>query len=82
MNNYELKQQLQNGIVSVVFTKLDGSTRTLKCTLLPEYLPAVEPSAEAQLLTEESERPTIRVWDVENNGWRSFRFDSVRSVIL
>lgn len=80
MNNYELKQQLQNGIVTVVFTKADGTTRTMKCTLLPEYLPPAQPSENAQLLTEDVERPTISVWDVENNGWRSFRFDSIRSI--
>lgn len=82
MNNYELKQQLQNGIVTVVFTKADGTTRTMKCTLLPEYLPPAQPSGSAQLLTEEAERQSISVWDVENNGWRSFRFNSIRSISI
>ena len=40
MNKYELKQQLQGSVVSVVFTKADGTERTMRCTLLAEYLPA------------------------------------------
>jgi hypothetical protein len=38
-----------------------------------------------QLLTEASpkaENPnTISVWDIENNGWRSFRLDSVKTLL-
>jgi hypothetical protein len=39
MNKHELKEIIQNGVVTVVFTKKDGTERTMKCTLLPEYLP-------------------------------------------
>lgn len=85
MNKYELKETLQNGIVTVSFTKSDGTERTMKCTLIPEYIP-VKPVAEGQqLLTEgltRQENPnTISVWDLENNGWRSFRLDSVKSIV-
>jgi len=84
MNKHELKQTLENGVVTVVFTKVDGSERTLKCTLLPEYMPSgVAPGQ--QLLTEGSPRVenpnTISVWDIENNGWRSFRLDSVKTLL-
>jgi hypothetical protein len=81
---YELKQILDNNIVTVVFTKVDGTERELKCTLLPEYLPSKPVVAGQQLLTEgltRAENPnTISVWDMENNGWRSFRTDSVKNV--
>jgi hypothetical protein len=84
MNKHELKQTLENGVVTVVFTKVDGTERTLKCTLLPEYMPSdVAPGQ--QLLTEASPRAenpnTISVWDIENNGWRSFRLDSVKTLL-
>lgn len=84
MNKHELKETLQNGIVTVVFTKTDGSERTMKCTLLPEYLPnQVAPGQ--QLLTEalpRAENPnTISVWDIESQGWRSFRLDSVKTLL-
>lgn len=85
MNKYELKETLQNGIVTVTFTKSDGTERTMKCTLIPEYIP-VKPVAEGQqLLTEgltRAENPnTLSVWDLESAGWRSFRIDSIKSIL-
>lgn len=83
IDRYELKQVLENSITTVVFTKVNGEQREMKCTLLSEYLPKTD-VAEKQLLTEsltKKENPsTMVVWDVENNGWRSFRIDSVNSI--
>lgn len=82
MNKHELKEILNNGVVTVVFTKADGTERTMKCTLLPEYMPATIQQPQ-QLLTENVrvENPnTLSVWDIESNGWRSFRLDSVKSI--
>lgn len=80
MNKHELKEMLVNGVVTVTFVKVDGTERTMKCTLLPEYLPTnVAPGQ--QLLTESLPKAensnTISVWDIESQGWRSFRIDSV-----
>jgi len=81
-DKHTLVQQLHNGVVSVVFTKADGSTRTMKCTLQDEYLPE-----QVLLLEGEEAKPKrvmpeslVTVWDVEANGWRSFHIDSVQSV--
>lgn len=83
MNKYELKEILNNGVATIVFTKTDGTERTMKCTLLPEYMPANIHQSQ-KLLTEETQRVenpnTVSVWDIENNGWRSFRIDSVKSI--
>lgn len=82
MNKHELKQVLSNGVATVVFTKVDGTERTMKCTLLPEYMPS-EVVQGQQLLTENAkpENPnTISVWDIESNGWRSFRLDSIKTI--
>jgi hypothetical protein len=84
MNKHELKEMLVNGVVTVTFVKVDGTERTMKCTLLPEYLPTnVAPGQ--QLLTEslpKVENPnTISVWDIESQGWRSFRIDSVKTLL-
>jgi hypothetical protein len=84
-DKYELKEVLSNSVATVVFTKVDGTERELKCTLLPEYLPQKPVVEGQQLLTEglpKAENPsTLAVWDMENNGWRSFRTDSVKAVI-
>ena len=83
-DKYELKEILCNTVSTVVFTKIDGTERELKCTLLPEYLPAKPVVEGQQLLTEalpRKENPdTLAVWDMESNGWRSFRTDSVKAV--
>ena len=83
-DKYELKQILSNTVSTVVFTKVDGTEREMKCTLLPEYLPQKPVVEGQQLLTEgltRTENPgTLAVWDMESNGWRSFRLDSVKAV--
>lgn len=81
MSKYELKEQLQNGIFTVVFEKVDGTVREMQCTLNKEHLPP-------QLLTEEQNAAKIRtenpdvlcVWDMENNGWRSFHVSKVKEI--
>jgi len=80
LNKFELKEILENGVVTVVFEKVDGTIREMKCTLLTEYLPV----SDKQLLTEEVIRKendsSISVWDVENNGWRAFRLESIKEI--
>lgn len=83
MNRHELKEVLQNGVVTVVFTKVDGTERSMKCTLLPEYMPENVAQGQ-QLLTENTkvENPnTLSVWDIDNGGWRSFRVDSIKNIL-
>jgi len=84
MNKYELKEKFQNGIATVVFEKTDGTERVLKGTLLAEYLPSKDFDDTTD--TPEKERKQneniLAVWDLENNGWRSFRVDSVKRLIV
>jgi hypothetical protein len=64
----------------VVFTKVDGTTRHMRCTLKAEFLPESDRRASGSLLTEgdgASER--ISVWDLDVGEWRGFRVDSVQS---
>lgn len=81
-DKYTLKEQLKNGIVTVVFEKADGTIRSMQCTLASEFMPPT-------LLTEEQEAAKVRtensdllaVWDVESNGWRSFHVSAVKHVL-
>ena len=65
---------LEQSPVEVVFTKKDGTERAMKCTLMEKFLPE----------TVGSDRPrndeTLAVYDLEKEGWRSFRWDSVKQV--
>lgn len=83
-DKYELKEVIQNNVVTVTFEKVNGDERTMKCTLIPEYLPNKVEDGK-QLLTENVSREnpsSLAVWDVESNSWRSFRYESVKSVQL
>lgn len=75
-----LKQTLENGVHTVVFTKLNGEVRELYCTLDPEELPV----SDKQLLTEETPKKenddALAVWDLDKKAWRAFRLDSIIEV--
>lgn len=66
---------LKENVAEVVFTKVDGTTRTMKCTLKSEFLPP-------QVDIEENapRKNAVAVWDLEKGSWRSFRVDSVTSI--
>ena len=76
----QLKQTLENGVNTVVFTKLNGEVRELYCTLDPEELPV----SDKQLLTENTTKKendeVLSVWDLDKKAWRSFRLDSIIEV--
>jgi hypothetical protein len=76
-----LIDMLRNNVVTVTFTKVNGQERTMKCTLMAEYVPNA-PTNNGQVLLEESESKAISVWNTELNGWRSFRVDSVKSISM
>jgi hypothetical protein len=74
---------LQNNVVSVTFTKVDGSERVMRCTLLPEYVPNAPTNNGKVLLQENSMSDNnLSVWDTEVNGWRSFRINSVKNITI
>ncbi|CAB4124263.1 WYL domain containing protein [uncultured Caudovirales phage] len=68
---------LKAGIATVIFTKVDGSERIMRCTLKDEFLPE-EYRGKGLVLTEVTN--SLRVFDLEANAWRSFRVESVISV--
>jgi hypothetical protein len=80
INESETLEQLRNNEngVEVLFTKKDGSQRTMLCTLVESKIPSdKQPKSETQGSTVGS---AVRVFDLEKNEWRSFRWDSVKSI--
>jgi hypothetical protein len=74
--NEFLKSELFKNIVNVDFIKKDGTQRKLRCTLRPDLLPAQTDLEEA--VQKKTPNPDVlAVWDLENGGWRSFRYDSI-----
>jgi len=73
-----LVSHLKFGPVTVDFLKKDGTMRTMKCTLQESAIPTYEKKTERVRTTSTDE--AISVVDLEKNEWRSFRYDSVKSV--
>lgn len=83
IDKYTLKEQLKNGVVTVVFEKTDGSERTMRCTLSDNYVPQVLSEYDGQVPknTRQINDSVQPVWDIDAQGWRSFRIDSVKQVL-
>ena len=73
-----LLSHLKYGPVTVDFTKKDGTMRTMKCTLQESAIPTYEKKTERVRVTTPDE--SLSVVDLEKNEWRSFRYDSIKSV--
>jgi hypothetical protein len=78
MSREDLLSLLKTRICKVVFTKSDGTERTMYATLQQQYLPEMKQDENKP----KRSRPDscIAVWDLENGGWRSFNIDTVNAV--
>jgi hypothetical protein len=74
LSKSNIKNMLTTDIVNVKFKKADGSERLMKCTLLEGWVKEYEKKTEK---TRPVSEDTLSVWDVEKDGWRSFRYDSI-----
>jgi hypothetical protein len=86
-----LNLELHRQIVTVVFTKKDGTERTMRCTLNHQAMPVEETikalEADSKLLEATQQKqtrkpnPDVRTcYDVDGGAWKSFRWDSIKSV--
>jgi hypothetical protein len=76
-----LKSVLRDGVAVVKFEKNDGTERVMKCTLKQDLVP--QKVYETKRINEQVRAVSdevLPVYDVEANGWRSFRWDSIKSV--
>jgi WYL_2, Sm-like SH3 beta-barrel fold len=78
VNETQLLSLLRAGQVTIVFTKVDGSEREMLCTLQDAYLPEQYRGKGAPIV--ETVSANFSVWDLEEQSWRSFRLDTVKSV--
>lgn len=87
MDKSDIIEALKTSIVDVEFIKKDGTVRLMTCTLREDSLPKQEPKnidESLRDLADKNEKPkneeSIAVFDTVNQGWRSFRWDSLISV--
>ena len=77
----DLKNLLDQNVLTVDFTKLDGDKRVMTCTLSEDIKPpATKTDAMSQKKVREVSDAVVSVWDVNAKGWRSFRYDRINSV--
>jgi hypothetical protein len=81
----ELRTELANKVATIEFEKTDGTLRTMKCTLQASFLPPLPVLAEGEEKPEKKVRAindnVVAVWDVDVGEWRSFRVNSIRSIL-
>ena len=84
-----IKSVLQSSEVTVTFTKADGTDRDMLCTLDHSRIPVsiAKPVSSVDGIVRESRKPkkepdphSIRVFDLEKQEWRSFRFERLKKV--
>ena len=63
--------------ITVTFVKKDGSERKMVCTLSENKIPVEKaPKGTEKVKNDE----VVPVFDIENQGWRSFRWDSITGI--
>jgi hypothetical protein len=75
MNKQEYNALLANNICEVHFTKKDGTTRIMVCTLKPSLIESNIGALPAGVVNVPEHQ--VRCIDVQKQAWRSFTIDSV-----
>ena len=76
-----VKGHLSYGPVTITFLKKDGTERVMQCTTNYDLVPKVEVRENLEPKKEKKSNDEVMpVYDMEAKGWRSFRWDSIKSV--
>jgi len=79
MNKEQTLERLHEGPTTITFTKKDGTLRTMKATLKEDFLPR-QIDVEEHAQKRKPNPDVCAVFDLEVEGWRSFRWDSLMIV--
>ena len=81
-NRDELTSILTKNVATITFTKKDGTSRDMICTLREDILPPefLNGTEQMEKKSRKSNPDVLPVWDVEKKAWRSFRVDSVEFI--
>jgi hypothetical protein len=70
---------MKEGVVTVEFTKVNGEYRKMEATLQADRMPEVVAEIEKKAPKKKSDS-SLSVWDINAEGWRSFRWDKLQTV--
>ena len=76
MKRKTLLEGLKKNVMKVTFTKVNGDERVMRCTLHDSVLPEQHIIG----IKKKENQETLSVWDLDNDGWRSFRLDSIKEM--
>jgi len=85
----QLTEMLRNSVCEVTFTKVNGETRTMPCTLSEAIIPPVpvhatntdNPIDFPKVKKEKKVNPDVMsVWCLDKKEWRSFRVMNVTQI--
>ena len=74
MKRDTLIKNLQQKVMRVTFTKVNGEERVMDCTLQEYMLPETVESNRKQ------NEAVLPVFDINKGEWRSFRMDSISKI--
>jgi len=77
----EVKSLLRENKCSVTFEKVNGEIRKMLCTLNSSLIPKEEVEV-GEKRTKVENVDVLPVYDLESNGWRSFRWNSLKEFEL
>ena len=69
-----LIKNLQNKVMKITFTKVNGEERVMECTLQEHMIPETDPA------NHKENKEVLPVFDIDKGAWRSFRLDSVTNI--
>lgn len=83
-----VRSLLQKDVITITFIKADGTLREMPCTLdwdkIPQDKhpgqPPVDGIVKESKQKKQPDEHSLRVFDVEKQEWRSFRFDRLQKV--
>jgi|APGre2960657423_1045063.scaffolds.fasta_scaffold55657_3 hypothetical protein len=70
---------LRAGTATIEFVKVDGSVRNMNATLNESRIAYTRP-IEGSSTTRKIPEHTCSVWDLDDNAWKSFRWENLRVV--
>lgn len=76
----ELIKLLQKEVVEVTFTKLNGDQRIMPCTLVESFIDNPAKTKDEPKKVRQVSDKVVSVWAIESKGFRSFRYDRVKTI--
>ena len=76
-----LRNELSKSPLTVIFEKANGEIREMRCTTNLDLVPPSEwPDEKLTEQLADSSATTYRVYDLDKQGWRSFKLDSLITI--